>query len=178
MTNNDKQPYLIFVIFSPHIKFWAKFFSTQNPVHRDKTNVRQSSVNCKKHLFSEQIWNFSTCGVISEFPTWQMWKNIRFIHTCHEYKNEISPHDRFFSTYPICDICDKYQVWHYNTDTLTHTLSQVTARRCHLNGPRLLNLKLEFSLLFKWKFKNQKYPFVPLAMFHRWFGIRCIHHLV
>ena len=29
----------------------------------------------------------------------------------HVYKSKISPHDKFFSTYPICDICDKYEVW-------------------------------------------------------------------
>ena len=27
------------------------------------------------------------------------------------YKSEISPHDKCFSTYLICEICDKYEVW-------------------------------------------------------------------
>ena len=40
-----------------------------------------------------------------------MWKNFRFLHICHEDKFDISLHDKFFSTYLICDICDKYQVW-------------------------------------------------------------------
>ena len=39
------------------------------------------------------------------------WRNFRFLHICHAYKSEISPHDKFFSTYLICDICEKYQVW-------------------------------------------------------------------
>ena len=34
-------------------------------------------------------------------------EKIRFLHICHKYKTEISPHDRFVSTYSICD---KYQV--------------------------------------------------------------------
>ena len=49
--DQDMVAYLIFVIFSPHIKFWAKFFSTQNPVHCDKTNTRQNSINCKNICF-------------------------------------------------------------------------------------------------------------------------------
>ena len=40
-----------------------------------------------------------------------MRRNFRFFHICHAYKFEISAHDKFFSTYLICDICDKYQVW-------------------------------------------------------------------
>ena len=39
-----------------------------------------------------------------------MWRNFIFLHICHAYKFEISPHDKFFSTYLTCDICDKYQV--------------------------------------------------------------------
>ena len=39
-----------------------------------------------------------------------MWRNFRFLHICHAYKFEISPHGKFFSTYLICDICDKYHV--------------------------------------------------------------------
>ena len=42
-----------------------------------------------------------------------MWRNFRFLHICHAYKFEISPHDKFFSTYLICDVCDKYQVWEW-----------------------------------------------------------------
>ena len=42
-----------------------------------------------------------------------MWRNFRFLHICHAYKFDISPHDKFFSTYLICDICDKYEVWMY-----------------------------------------------------------------
>ena len=64
-------------------------------------------------------WNYSTCGEMSDFSTsvmcrnlklLHMWRNFRFLHICHAYKSEISPHDKFFSTYLICDICDKYQV--------------------------------------------------------------------
>ena len=39
-----------------------------------------------------------------------MWRNFRFLHICHTYKFDISPHDKFFSTYLICEICEKYQV--------------------------------------------------------------------
>ena len=35
----------------------------------------------------------------------------KFRHISRAYKSEISPHDKFFSTYLICDICDKYEVW-------------------------------------------------------------------
>ena len=40
-----------------------------------------------------------------------MWRNFRFRHISHAYISEISPHDKFFSTYLICEICDKYEVW-------------------------------------------------------------------
>ena len=39
-----------------------------------------------------------------------MWRHFRFCHISRAYKSEISPHDNFFSTYLICDICDKYEV--------------------------------------------------------------------
>ena len=59
--------------------------------------------------------------------TCQLWRNFKFLHICHvekfeitphvekfqisrAYKSEISPHDKFFSTYLTCDTCDKYQV--------------------------------------------------------------------
>ena len=44
------------------------------------------------------------------FKLLNRWRKVRFLHICHAYKFEISPHDKFFSTYLICDICDKYQV--------------------------------------------------------------------
>ena len=49
-----------------------------------------------------------------------MWRNFRYFHSCHAYKSKISPHDKFFSTYLICDICDKYQVceYHYSVSTI------------------------------------------------------------
>ena len=59
------------------------------------------------------------CGETSNFSTSVMWRNLkllnmgrnfRFLHICHAYKFEISPHDKFFSTYLTCDICDKYRV--------------------------------------------------------------------
>ena len=50
-----------------------------------------------------------------------MWRILKYIHMTdvekfhipphHVEKSEMSLHDRFFSAYPICDICDKYQVW-------------------------------------------------------------------
>jgi len=33
-------------------------------------------------------WNFSTCGVISNFSTWQMWRNLKFLHSWHVYDVE------------------------------------------------------------------------------------------
>ena len=35
-----------------------------------------------------EIWNFSTCGVISNFSTWQMWRNLKFLHSWHVYDAE------------------------------------------------------------------------------------------
>ena len=35
-----------------------------------------------------KIWNFSTCGVISNFSTWQMWRNLKFLHSWHVYDVE------------------------------------------------------------------------------------------
>ena len=35
-----------------------------------------------------EIWNFSTCGVISNFSTWQMWRNLKFLHSWHVYDVE------------------------------------------------------------------------------------------
>ena len=45
------------------------------------------------------------------FLTWQMWRIFRFFHICYVWESNISPHDKFFSTYLICEICDKYEVW-------------------------------------------------------------------
>ena len=72
------------------------------------------------HMSCGKILNYSTCGEMSDFSTsvmwknWKllrMWRNYRFLDICHAYKSEISPHDKFFSTYLTCDTCDKYQVW-------------------------------------------------------------------
>ena len=30
-----------------------------------------------------EIWNFSTCGVISNFAIWKMWRNLKFLHIWH-----------------------------------------------------------------------------------------------
>ena len=57
----------------------------------------------------------------STSQTCQMWRNFRFLHICHAYKFEISPHDKFFSTYLICDICDKYQVCCNTGQNARHT---------------------------------------------------------
>ena len=62
-----------------------------------------------------------TCHMwrISDFPTsviWRhlkflhMWRNFQFLHNCHTWKANFSPHDNFFSTNIICDICDKYKL--------------------------------------------------------------------
>ena len=47
-----------------------------------------------------------------------MCRTVRFLHICHAYKSEISPPDKFFSTYLICDICDKYEVCLFSCFTL------------------------------------------------------------
>ena len=39
-------------------------------------------------LYAREIWNFSTCGVISNFFTWQMWRNLKFLHSWHVYDVE------------------------------------------------------------------------------------------
>ena len=31
----------------------------------------------------EEIWNFSICGVISNFAIWKMWRNLKFLHIWH-----------------------------------------------------------------------------------------------
>ena len=64
--------------------------------------------------------NYSTWWEMSDFSTSVMWRNLKFLHMwrhfwflhiCPSYKFEISQNDKFFSTYLICDICDKSQVW-------------------------------------------------------------------
>ena len=35
-----------------------------------------------------KIWNFSTCGVISNCSKWQMWRNLKFLHSWHVYDVE------------------------------------------------------------------------------------------
>ena len=35
-----------------------------------------------------EIWHFSTCWVISNFSTWQMWRNLKFLHIWHVYDVE------------------------------------------------------------------------------------------
>ena len=48
-----------------------------------------------------EIWNFFTCGVVSYFSTWQMWRNLTFLHILSNFKflhmidveiSEVSPH--------------------------------------------------------------------------------------
>ena len=75
-----RQPYLIFVIFSPRTLFLAKIFSTQKRVNRNKPILRQNSVNGKKNT------NFET----EQFKMQQNTINcthiegdFRFFHICH-----------------------------------------------------------------------------------------------
>ena len=35
-----------------------------------------------------EIWNFSTCAVISNYSKWQMWRNLKFLHSWHVYDVE------------------------------------------------------------------------------------------
>ena len=35
-----------------------------------------------------EIWNFSTCKVISNLYTWQMWRHLKFLHTWNVYDVE------------------------------------------------------------------------------------------
>ena len=48
-------------------------------------------------------------------------------------KYEISPHDRFFSTDIICDICDKYEVWSLTVEDDNSKLVVVVVC-CYLNA--------------------------------------------
>ena len=69
----------------------------------------------KKALHICQMWrvsDFSTSVMWRNltFLTWQMWRIFRFFHICYVWESNISPHDKFFSTYLICEICDKYEV--------------------------------------------------------------------
>ena len=83
--------YLIFVIFAPHIQFWAQFFSTQMRVNRDKADSRQH-VNRKTICVLEKLEMSPHLKLFQNSPhlSWiEIWN---------------------FSTFPICYICNKYQV--------------------------------------------------------------------
>ena len=56
-------PYLIFVIYSPHMQFCFNFLSTQKRLNRDKTNLQQTCVNNKTN-FRTKKHEYYTCGGI------------------------------------------------------------------------------------------------------------------
>ena len=64
--------YLIFVIFSPPIQFWAQFFSMQKGINHDTTDFAKNSVNRHKTDFTAKNR-----------------VNFIFIHICHVEKFEI-----------------------------------------------------------------------------------------
>ena len=59
----------------------------------------------------KDISDFFTSVMWRNVKLIHMWRNFRFLHIFHVQTFEISPHDRFFSTDIICDICDKKEVW-------------------------------------------------------------------
>ena len=83
------------------------------------TNVLLGSIflHMKARIYGD-VSTSHTCHMwrISDFSTSAMWRhlhmrrNFQFPHNCHTWKDEISPHDNFFSANIIRDICDKYQV--------------------------------------------------------------------
>ena len=117
------------------VNFRFVHFCPVEKCERIMTDVEKSKISphyiyarCEKfqispHLSCGEIWHFyyDRCGEFSDFSTsvmwrnltfltWQMWRIFRIFHICYVWESNISPHDKFFSTYLICEICDKYQV--------------------------------------------------------------------
>ena len=66
----------------PHIcRKYHKWFLWWKICHAEKFQIYM-------HERCGKIWNFSTCGVISNFSTWQMWRNLKFLHSWHVYDVE------------------------------------------------------------------------------------------
>ena len=51
-------------------------------------NSPHLSCQISPHDRCGEIWNFSPCWVISNFSTWQMWRNLKFLHIWHVYDVE------------------------------------------------------------------------------------------
>ena len=109
------------------------------------------------HLSSGEILNYSTCGEMSDFSIsvmWRnlkllrMWRNFRFLHICHEYKSEFSPHDKFISTYLICEICDKYEVWEKQTKIWGKAGKKDAWKKTE-------EMKIYWRKLVKWKWETE-----------------------
>ena len=80
--------------------------------------------NCINFAYMATFSTSHTCQMwrISDFSTSVMGRHLKFLHMqriflfpCnrHTWKAENSPHGNFFSTYIICDIGDKYEVWNH-----------------------------------------------------------------
>ena len=73
-------------------------------------------------------------------------------------KSEISPHDRFFSTDTICDICDKYGHWNQLN---TNSFCQM---RMWMRMSMRLRMRIQFPtnqkvyILIKYESDFKKYP--------------------
>ena len=100
---------------------WRNFrFVHFCPVEKCKrimTDMEKSKKFSTLHIC--QMWkvsDFSTSVMWRNltFLTWQMWRIFRFFHICYVWESNISPHDKFFSTYLICELCDKYEVYHHH----------------------------------------------------------------
>ena len=77
--------------------FWAQFF-------------------LKLHKFCIYGDVFYITHMPYNFFTSVIWRQLKFLHNCHTWKADISPHDNFFSTNNISIISDKYQVRHDHQD--------------------------------------------------------------
>ena len=113
--------------FSPQLQFLVQFFSTLKCVNRDKTDfvtkpiIQQNCIKCTYicwdilHIKHMTIFRFLHISYV-------MWRNSKYLQTTDVenfrcLQSQISPHDIFFSTYPIGDIGDKYEIWEVPRNT-------------------------------------------------------------
>ena len=80
--------YLIFVIFSPRTLFFAKNFSTQKRVNRNKPTLRQNVNRQKNTSFATKQFKMQQNAINCTHVE----VDFRFLHICHVKKFEIYLH--------------------------------------------------------------------------------------
>ena len=99
---SSTEPYLIFVLFSPHAQFLNKFFSTQKCVNRNKIDFAPIQRKWQQSRFCDK-------------SAWIVTKKLSPHSTC----GEMYPHDRFYFTF-------LHMTWFFSLFTMWRHISNWT----------------------------------------------------